>query len=1103
MNQKDDSKRRLLEDAGAAHAALLHCPNCRSVLASNHQPHPIFHWGLILSCGKCGTRWVVCTLCNQIRKHMLENSSAAQRHHKMKHGGTSKTMQMQSLPISIQHPGQPNEQDKPGVSFSENPPERFHPELFSRPENSRFFEHQAKGHDGVGYLVGLSNFGKDNISKMLNPEDVDMFVSLAHYCSTQTRPQREQLAEVLKKATLATHRQALSNSTDQRLLASPMKSPAKPNKKPIPKQYTIKVPTSIEEIRSRIIEGKNSFFGNLPHPAIQVMDDYAYILPSDCLRDLFAHGHLFRGRTSAYPPICGLADCQLAQQITTGPEYLASTVDKGCRLSISLWSDDFEPNYSKLNRGSVWIKTITFHIPGRSHVPITSVYPIAVGPKGLSHDAIETVLYQDIQSLAVRGNSGGIKVYDGYNNCLRMVSAELISVMQDQPERRRANRLMLGNSTYHARFGTRMDYSQVVDSMRACSQCEHQMVQSLGNNQWTPPSCSECTNWAVNPSHPLLVFVVPDNYPSNSETEAGQAVRLASKELDFPYLKTVVRMAHDNLVNRVWSKASTEQYLRVNCFNSSAVREIVTCAENCYSWKNAEAENNEEIMSILEEEKEREPHKHQMWKWPTLWDNENFQIWQSVEVPMHLLFKGVVETTTSVIQGWITKQRKYESFVRYMKEKMLSLRDLHLSWLKAEPYTRGELGGWVSENFLALARVYTWVYSGLFFIAADPEYIPPDKPQNKWTKVENQKWLSVRKLNIDGNAAVLRERVAMLMASEDGPPPIPPPSGGSIAKVSHVVIRLQCMISFLMGTDGNDMTTDDSSISSLLIRLFLNAVFDIDVAMRADNDQSNKKPIWLSSYNFMSLLNLPKQVSNLGPVRNRWEGGVSGEGFLRTVKPTLTSPNRLNWTKNLLTTLVRQRSILSLRRSMKEESDVDGDEHWLHRDSKFRTYTSLTEIEDALAELRPISVVVVETEEPIDVEQGDYMVGFELPKAKLIPKHFVVYREGNLKRMLELEYGAPWTFVLGMHYCNWRLADEPVAFPHGDDATLTITSYAVLLPMVEGVKDFSVENSEDRQYTVVDHRWRTSGSDGVLLFPHTAMTRASTGVGDDGTLDSD
>ena len=77
---------------------------------------------------------------------------------------------------------------------------------------------------------------------------------------------------------------------------------------------------------------------------------------------------------------------------------------------------------------------IRFHIPGCSYVPITNVYPIVVGPKGQRHNAIESVLYKDIEELSKKPASDGLKVFDGLRNCLRLVSAELIACMQDQPE---------------------------------------------------------------------------------------------------------------------------------------------------------------------------------------------------------------------------------------------------------------------------------------------------------------------------------------------------------------------------------------------------------------------------------------------------------------------------------------------------------------------------------------------------------------------------------------------------------------------------------------------------------------------------------------------
>jgi hypothetical protein len=48
--------------------------------------------------------------------------------------------------------------------------------------------------------------------------------------------------------------------------------------------------------------------------------------------------------------------------------------------------------------------------------------------------------------------------------------------------------------------------------------------------------------------------------------------------------------------------------------------------------------------------------------------------------------------------------------------------------------------------------------------------------------------------------------------------------------------------------------------------------------------ETNEKPTWLASYNFLCLPNLPKTIEEFGPIRNYWEGGVMGK-LIQVVKP--------------------------------------------------------------------------------------------------------------------------------------------------------------------------------------------------------------------------
>ena len=60
------------------------------------------------------------------------------------------------------------------------------------------------------------------------------------------------------------------------------------------------------------------------------------------------------------------------------------------------WSDDFEPNgSSKSNRGSVWIKTVTFISSSTSKNKLSDTYPISIGLKASDHNEIESMFVKE------------------------------------------------------------------------------------------------------------------------------------------------------------------------------------------------------------------------------------------------------------------------------------------------------------------------------------------------------------------------------------------------------------------------------------------------------------------------------------------------------------------------------------------------------------------------------------------------------------------------------------------------------------------------------------------------------------------------------------
>jgi len=177
----------------------------------------------------------------------------------------------------------------------------------------------------------------------------------------------------------------------------------------------------------------------------------------------------------------------------------------------------------------------------------------------------------------------------------------------------------------------------------------------------------------------------------------------------------------------------------------------------------------------------------------------------------------------------------------------------------------------------------------------------PSLPQSSWTKTQNSSWLAIRGLDAKGNAVELRDRVSRYMNMEGGPPPVKEQEGGPVRNVHEMLFSLRLMISHIMESE---MTADMIKNIERHILLFLNYFDQFDTNMR----KSNEKPTWLTSYNFICLLNLPKTIEEFGPIRNYWEGGVMGEKLIQVVKP-LWNGFRKKWQKSIMDKVMKQMAI--------------------------------------------------------------------------------------------------------------------------------------------------------------------------------------------------
>ena len=115
-----------------------------------------------------------------------------------------------------------------------------------------------------------------------------------------------------------------------------------------------------------------------------------------------------------------------------------------------------------------------------------------------------------------------------------------------------------------------------------------------------------------------------------------------------------------------------------------------------------------------------------------------------------------------------------------------------------------------------------------------------------------------------------------------------------------------CMLSLILQVMKRDVTEDTPSQMDREIKLFLSYLNIVSIS------QQQSTIVWINSYNWQSLLNLPFAVELFGPLVNYWEGGNCGEGYLRHAKSRIRDVHTKNWNINVYINLLNDISMGSV-----------------------------------------------------------------------------------------------------------------------------------------------------------------------------------------------
>ena len=826
-----------------------------------------------------------------------------------------------------------------------NPPSMI--PSFSRQESQHYFIYNQKGNLGPASLVSLAHFKNRHAAHQIPPQHVYNQILISQLASTLTRGQNKNFAHLLQNL-------LLSHNPTRSVLST--------------NQYTPSIPITYSDIRSKCTEGPNSVVKNLPYPAVQTdVSGHCYVKISDVLEDFLAHGFLPLQPSLRHSEQWVNKMCDSPQLVSSLQKAIAMYgQEQFYFLAFKEWQDDYESQYAKTDRCSVWCKNITILAePGTPRHLCT--YPIAFSTKQGQHHSVENKLENDMERFL---GTGPHKFYSSKLGKQIPIHACLYVSLADQPERRTVTGTTAGNHNYHTRFGYSIKIKAIFRRLPSCQSCSGWISSKMDYiyDDWNiyrpreecePPYCPNCLSWLHNLDlHPNLSYAPPENYPP-SELHSDGNIR--PFQLTFDLLIAACYKATEKISNGNWTVQQGGAYLDTHCIVPSIREDVVRCASLRRQMNTSlGSAANTSLQERIEEMQALDPQVLEPWSPPAIW-SRSVSLSQHLDAPMHLIFHGIIKGIGPYLKEWLKSRNKHTSFCSYYTGLLEPIAALSLDWCKLTPFS-GSFAGWLAENYVGLSKISLWFWSGLFYMSEDAQYEQPTIPYTRWTGQMCKDWLKSRRMEHNTlTAAQAKEKVTSFMTRPAGPPPIPPPIGGSIDTVFDMLISLDKMVRILMASA---YPVGGRHVITLHILHFLNAFSKF----KPIHDE-RKFPEWLTCYNYLCLLNLPDAIQQLGPLRFNYEGGSEGEGFIPMVKPLLSQGMRKNWQKNLAHRFFRIRAMkfvirdarvfIGQERSPEVQFEREYSSESSYTKKMFHRYKKWEQVNSLFCRGMPISMVVM------------------------------------------------------------------------------------------------------------------------------------------------
>jgi len=326
--------------------------------------------------------------------------------------------------------------------------------------------------------------------------------------------------------------------------------------------------------------------------------------------------------------------------------------------------------------------------------------------------------------------------------------------------------------------------------------------------------------------------------------------KLKPMEISFKILNETNKVCHEKFINGEWNERNVTAYSSVHCISNKGSLKIISHGNHAKK-KKEQQENRKRKFPLIEEVdiiKNAEEFPDRYNQW------KGGPYWNS---PIKLI--QFLDCLMHLLFLGIVKASRLLIRDWISKNKRLTIQsNIMLKVYETVPSMKLDWlklidleSGWVSDNYLAYCRVVKWINHSITR--------SNDSPENDIPTVQ----------------------------------------------INAMIGSMLSMVAVIMEKKFIHNTSDKMDRE---IKLFLS---NVDILYKSFQTQE-KDPIWLRKFNFQSLLNIPYAANLYGPLVNLWEGSNQGEGYLRHVKPKITSVHTKKWNLNVHISLLNDNALNSV-----------------------------------------------------------------------------------------------------------------------------------------------------------------------------------------------